>query len=196
MRKPDFIRQVADTFRSQSKLKAMSNGSMRWFRKMAYEKGGDESELTSMKSRHVKTMSLGKMYFFAYDPKTKKQLPYYDRFPLILPFKVTGKGFMGLNLHYIPPMERAKILSKLVEFATDKRYDEKTRMILSYDLLNLAAKKYAPLKPCVKQYLYGHVRSRFVRIDFDEFMYAVFLPVENFAKQNKTAVWKESLKQI
>ena len=38
-----------------------------------------------------KTM-IGRMYFFFYDPKTKETLPYYDRFPLVLPVKRDRKS--------------------------------------------------------------------------------------------------------
>ena len=34
----------------------------------------------------------GHLYMFAYDPKLKKELPYYDRFPLVFPFSKTPDG--------------------------------------------------------------------------------------------------------
>ena len=48
----------------------------------------------------------GRMYNFQYDPKTKKQLPYYDRFPLCIPVQPAKKGFHGMNLHY--PLRRQR----------------------------------------------------------------------------------------
>lgn len=36
----------------------------------------------------------GQMYMFYYDPKHKKTLPYYDRFPLIIMVGPAEGGFM------------------------------------------------------------------------------------------------------
>ena len=44
----------------------------------------------------------GHMYMYFYDPKTKADLPYYDRLPLIFPYKSVKGGFYGLNMHYLP----------------------------------------------------------------------------------------------
>ena len=44
----------------------------------------------------------GHLYLFMYDPKLKKTLPYYDRFPLVFPYAKTPDGFIGLNMHYLP----------------------------------------------------------------------------------------------
>ena len=46
------------------------------------------------------------MYNFSYDPN-KKQLPYYDRFPLCIPVQPYTDGF-GMNLHYIAPNIKAQ----------------------------------------------------------------------------------------
>ena len=60
--------------------------------------------------------SLGKMYFYAYDPKTKAKLKHYDTFPLVFPVKKFSDGFLGLNLHYLATwwdvLECAKNLDK------------------------------------------------------------------------------------
>ena len=72
-----------------------------------------------------KTM-IGRMYFFFYDPKTKETLPYYDRFPLVLPVKRYIDGFLGLNLHYIHPKYRIILLDKLsISFLNNDKWDEK-----------------------------------------------------------------------
>ena len=46
---------------------------------------------------------IGNLYLFLYDPKTKNQLPYYDTFPLVYPYRKAEGGFVGYNLHYLPP---------------------------------------------------------------------------------------------
>ena len=146
-----------------------------------------------MKDRdRLKNKSLiGRMYFYFYDPKTKDTLPYYDKFPLVIPIERYPDGFLGLNLHYISPKQRVLLLDKLSTLLTDHNYDEKTRLRISYDYLARASKMYQA-KPCIKRYLYSHVQSRFLEITADEWDIAVMLPVESFAKAKKNKVWSES----
>ena len=57
-----------------------------------------------------RTGLVGTMQMFFYDPKHKDKLPYYDLFPLIVVVGPAEGGFYGLNLHYLPPILRAKML--------------------------------------------------------------------------------------
>ena len=61
--------------------------------------------------------TLGKMLFYKYDPKFAKKLPYWDMYPLVFPFEKAKGGFYGLNLHYIPPRERAVLMDELKRYA-------------------------------------------------------------------------------
>lgn len=143
------------------------------------------------KSQAVDRVDIGKMYFFVYDPKMKKELPYYDRFPLIFPFKELSDGFMGINLHYLPPRLRAKLMDALYGLVNNKKYDETTRLNLSYRILNGAA-RYRFFKPTVKRYLLEKVRSRFIEVNAEQWDMALFLPVEQFSKASKSKVWSDS----
>ena len=40
---------------------------------------------------------LGKMFFYKYDPKFAKKLPYWDMYPLVFPFERAKGGFYGIN---------------------------------------------------------------------------------------------------
>lgn len=138
---------------------------------------------------------VGKMFFFFYDPKTKEKLNYYDKFPLVIPIEQYSDGFLGLNLHYIDPKQRIILLDKLSDFANNKKFDQTTKLRLSYDLLKAASKIYE-MKPCTKRYLFKHVSSRFVQIDADEWDIAALLPFENFSKATKQKVFSESRKMF
>ena len=143
-----------------------------------------------------KTMiKLGYMYLFGYDPKTKEDLPYYDRFPLIFPIQLYGDGFLGINMHYLPYNYRAKLMDALYTLSTSRMYNEKTKLRLTYDILN-GASKYKYFKPCVKRYLYSHVQTKFMMVPSDEWDVALFLPLESFAKRNKGFVQRESRAMI
>ena len=131
---------------------------------------------------------LGKMFFYKYDPKFAKKLPYWDMYPLVLPFEKAPGGFYGLNLHYIPPRDRAVLMDNLNQYASNNKYDKTTRLELSYRLL----KRYGRAVPCVKRYLGDRIVSQTVRIDADEWEIAIFLPVERFQKASKGEVWADS----
>jgi len=134
---------------------------------------------------------IGRMYFYYYDPKTKDSLPYYDRFPLVIPIERYPDGFLGLNLHYLHPKRRIILLDKLSTILNNHDYDETTRLRISYDFLKRASKIYEAT-PCIKRYLSSHVQSRFLEITADEWDIAVMLPVESFAKASASKVWSES----
>ena len=134
------------------------------------------------------------MYFLFYDPKTKDSLPYYDRFPLVIPIDRHPDGFLGLNLHYIPPKDRVILLDKLSTTLNNKDYDDTTKFRISYAYLSAASKAYEAT-PCIKKYLFRNVESRFLEITADEWDIAVMLPVERFQNTNKEKVFRESRKK-
>lgn len=139
------------------------------------------------------TLQIGGMYLYKYDPKYKKTLPYYDTFPLVLPFNRDNDHLWGLNLHYIHPQLRVKMLDQLIKFRTDRNMSESSKLQLSWGLIK-GVSKLAPAAACVKQYLWDHIRSRFLEIPMKDWYTAVLLPVEGFVKANKTTVYAASIK--
>lgn len=134
---------------------------------------------------------IGKMYFYFYDPKTKERLPYYDRFPLVIPIEEYKDGFLGLNLHYIHPKSRINLLDKLSDTANNSRYDKTTKLKLSYDYLKSASRAFEA-KPCIKRYLFNHIQSRFLEITADEWDIAALLPMESFVGATTSQVHNQS----
>lgn len=178
-------------------IPARTQGARDWFRETA-EKIRTVNERTLMKgdnARLTSTPIIGSMYMFNYDPKWKDELPYYDRFPLVFPFRKVPGGFYGLNLHYLPPPLRAKLMDALYDYANNTRYDETTRIKLNYQLLTSIA-KLRFFSPCVKHYLNEHVRSRFLYVYPSEWDIALFLPTERFTKQSKVTVWNDSKRML
>lgn len=136
---------------------------------------------------------VGRIYHYFYDPKHKDTLPYYDRFPLTMMVAPAQDGFYGLNLHYLHPMTRAALLDKLMDVATNKRYNDRTRLRINYEILN-RAKEYREFRPCFKHYLTKHLKSKVVLVPASEWDIAIFLPTEQFKGSTKTKVWTESKK--
>jgi len=133
----------------------------------------------------------GKLYMYVYDPKLKAELPYYDRFPLVFPFKSTPDGFIGLNMHYLPYQLRISLLDNLLVFRTNRRMDETTRLKYSWQVID-GVSRFKAAQPCVKQYLTGHIRSQFRQIVAEDWATAMLLPVERFIGANKQEVWADS----
>lgn len=123
-----------------------------------------------------------------YDPKWKDELPFYDRFPLVFPFRVESDRFWGINLHYLPLRPRAILMDALYDLKNNDRYDTSTKLKMSYQTLNNAS-KFKYFKPCVKCYLFSHMKSQFMYINPTEWDVALWLPTEKFTKATKTQVW-------
>ena len=146
---------------------------------------------------------VGRMVTFQYDPKGKDALPYYDIYPLVFVIDVDREGFLGLNLHYLPPVLRAKLMDGLWDFVP-KHQDE---TLEDTDKLSgqMTFKPYQTLKrirslryfrPCLKRYLNSNVMSRLVQIYPDEWNNAVFLPTQRFKKKGPSTVYKDSYAKI
>ena len=120
------------------------------------------------------------MNLFWYRPKTAKKLPYYDMFPIVLPFKKHKDGFTGINFHYLPIYMRIKLLELL-----DAGYGDEDKGRLQVFWNDLSRLKLA--RPIVRRYLAPNVKSLFLHIALEDMFVAILLPVEKFAKGNWTA---------
>ena len=188
--------QILEKGARQGYIPAKTQTGRDWFRDIAKSTTTTGAKLmASEKSALTGKIEIGRMYAFFYDPKHKKTLPYYDRFPLIFAFDYASGGFMGINLHYLPYVLRAKLMDELYSLSSNKTYNEKTKLRLSYDILNGTA-KFKYFKPCIKHYLNTHVQSRFLEVGADKWDIALFLPVERFAKKGKQAVWSDSRRMV
>jgi hypothetical protein len=143
----------------------------------------------------------GQMYLYFYHPKGMDTLPYYDIFPLCLPFSRDSETFTGLNFHYLPVKMRMVLLKNLLSFATSKTLDEKTRLRLQWDFIS-GISRFRGVDAAVKKYRYDHVQSQFLFIPSDQWFNALLLPVERFrvgqgmSYINKQIIWKDSLSVI
>ncbi len=186
----DILRNAVDTTTAQE-------NSRMWLREQAQSvrQVNNPRNILQKNERLVTNVSIGRMYLFMYDPKTKEDLPYFDRFPLIFPFqKVTG-GFYGVNMHYLPHVLRARLMDALYTVANNKANDDTTKLRLSYQVLNTAS-KFRYFKPCVKHYLNSHVKSRFLWVPAEQWDTALFLPLERFVGANKQQVWRDSRRMV
>jgi len=180
-------------------IPAQTNKARNWYRNAAKTYGsvkdGQFFGKSSDKDRMASRPMIGGMYMYEYMAKGRKTLPYYDRMPLIFPFKMVKGGFYGLNMHYLPLPLRAKLMDALYETTNNKAYDETTKLKINYQILSKAS-KFEPFKPCVKRYLTSQVQSRFMYVYPSEWDIALFLPTERFTGATKSQVWAQSKKKI
>lgn len=170
--------------------------SVRWFREKIKDMG-TPAPRELIREGVVRTRPrFGHMNMFLYSPKYKDDrniLPYYDRFPLIMPIMPEGGGavsesFVGLNFHYLSIPMRLKLLNVISEFANNDKFDETTQIRLTWNKI----KRNRLVQPCVKKYLMSNVRTPFRVINAEEMMTAVLLPVQDFRHATDTQVYADS----
>jgi hypothetical protein len=187
---------LLDVFeRNKYDLAKVAQRSRGWFdgqvRLLAKQNITPNKVLRSEPEQLVTRITPGHLYMYGYDPKTKADLPYYDRFPLVFPYAKTADGFMGLNMHYLPYHLRIFLLDKLMVYKSNNRLDETTKLKYSWQLIE-GVSRFKPAHACIKQYLIGHVKTQFRQIPSDDWATAMLLPVEQFVGASKQKVWRDS----
>lgn len=144
----------------------------------------------------VYPIHVGRLCMYYYNPKLQKTLPYYDRFPLTMPIEIYSDGFLGLNFHYLPPRQRAILMDQIMtRVIKNTHLNKKQRIFLSYRIMKLTVK--APqFLPCIKRYLYSHLRSKIYVLEPESWNMALFLPLERFEKASMARVHNESMRKI
>ena len=163
-----------------------------WYRNKIKEFGTPTSLDLIRDGKQAGNPFFGRLNMFFYDPKLKKKLPYYDTFPLVLPLERYSDGFLGINFHYLPIPLRIRLLDRLVDFSSNTKFDESTKLNVNYT----GVKNIKLVKPTLHRYLSGRVKTDFRRIDADEFTVATLLPVQRFAKASERVVYKDSREMI
>lgn len=172
-----------------------------WFRDKALQVTSKNTNITrlvnkqSSKANAVPNVRIGRLVMYRYDPKWKDELPYYDRFPMIFPIELYDNGWLGVNMHYLPPVYRARLMDALWDTANNASYDETMKLRVSYEIMK-SASQFKYFKPCIKRYLTTHIRSPLMEIDVNEWDYALFLPLARFAKARQRQVWDDSINMI
>lgn len=162
-----------------SKLRKSGKEPYQWYRNRIKELGTPSQAQLIRDGKITGRVNFGALNMFIYDPKLKNKLPYYDTFPLVLPIERYRDGFLGINFHYLPYALRAQLLSRLDPNA-------------NYSAL----KNVRLVKPTLKRYLNSNVRSRFRKLEEEDFMTAIMLPVQRFRKSSASKVWSDSRKVI
>ena len=191
------LTKLADE-RNGFELEQYSIKSLKWFTSKINNLKNPRAlanQIRKETDRNTNRFLIGGLYFFYYSAKYDDRLPYWDAFPLVLPLERYGDGFLGMNLHYLPPRIRAGFMDKLMNFAIYDDNDEIKRLRVTYDIIS-ASRRYKEFRPCVKRYLYKNIASKLLKVEPNEWETAVFLPVHQFQKAKVNEVWRDSIQEI
>lgn len=177
---------VEVSIKKDEDLKKWKDKSIKWFSNQMDQVATNVAKGIAQPSPSIE---LGGMYNYFYDPKTKDKLPYWDEFPLMIPIRISRKGFLGLNLHYLPLEERIQFLDALMDF------EVQDNIRMKYDMLKNINRLRA-FKPCLKQYLWSHVQSVFYEVPVDKWQFAIFLPTARFKNDSKSNIYRDSIDKI
>ena len=163
-----------------SKQIKTGNEPYRWYRNRIKELGTPNTAELLRSGKLAKRPHVGFLNMYIYAPKFKDTLPYYDTFPLIMYLKPAEGGFYGLNFHYLPYALRARLLDAAGQDKLDVNAVSRSRLT----------------KPTIKRYLFGYLRSMCLKIEPEDNLTAIMLPVQRFKKASDNTVWGNSRKMI
>jgi len=155
--------------------------SLQWFKDKVDETTGRKRTDPNHMFQRSGTPQIGKMFLFYYDAKYKNTLPFFDKHPLVFPIEMYGDGFLGINLHYLPPLARVSLLRSLDIIKNNDKYNDTTKLVVSYKTLKAFATQFAGYDQCIKRYLYGHVKSSFHEVYPADWEKAAMLPLQNWS---------------
>ena len=164
--------------------KEASDKSNSWFKKQTLKLNTKSYSARQIIGREpdgfeaVSKISVGSMYIFEYRAEHAAKLNYWDRFPLCLPLYGNRTHFTGINLHYLPPIGRAKVL--------DVFTDPRTANALAKSKL---------MQPCIKQYIIKNINSKIMQVDSEDWVGTLMLPIESFIGASSAYVWQESYRK-
>lgn len=183
---------------SPDEREALKTQSMGWLNLKVKALKQNEENLSFILNKYKETPAIGGMFFYTYDAKGKDELPYWDKFPLILLLEDQGNHFLGLNFHYLDYETRLKIISN-IPASYDKTKNMKTANI-TYSQVK-SSSKYKDLKQyCIKKYIKNNVVGKILPVEAHEWIFAASLPVADFVKKGtkiknvKRDVWGKSKK--
>lgn len=157
--------------------------SMEWFRRrIRKDRIRDFDQVTEgFKRARIKE---GEMVTYRYNPLMKRKLPYYDTQPLIVILETYLDGWLGINVHYLQPMIRAKLFYTL-------QYEKRNMEELAEQL-----KKHPLCYPAIKRYKAEKVLGEATLIPRSEWDIAIQLPYEKFVGDSLKSIWNKSNSQI
>ncbi|AXF41530.1 DNA end protector protein [Acinetobacter phage SH-Ab 15599] len=175
--------------------KVYNDEAVEWFRKRVSKDLKVQAEKiidanSGYKKRTPKAtarLSTSSLYTFEYKAESPgSDLGFYDRFPMCFFFNSykskEGKTIiLGLNLHYLTPMQRAQLLKALMKIKNAKGIDMGRRLNLEWQtIVSVAGTKIA--EAAVHAYRADRFLSHTVEVAPEDYIVAAFLRSERWVK--------------
>lgn len=140
-----------------------------WYRDRVFEKSPDQiiteersDEIGDVLIRDTNRTTtfpmLFNLMFYKYRAITRKDLPYYDKYPLAFVLEMDARSFFAVNLHYNSPEQRIGLVNSLLE------------------------DKIPKFRKGAHKYLISEVRSPYLILAQQEWQTMCLLPVEEFVR--------------
>lgn len=151
--------------------------SLKWWndRISPHQKKGILPEDYQKMERRV--IKVGSLITFSYNAKHADKLAFWDKYPCVILFNDFDGFFMGLNLHYIPPVFRKTVLAKVIEINKMKIRNDQ-RFVLSWEQLKMFIKRNG-LELAIRKYIKGRM-SNVDYVKGTEWRYVAEIPSEKF----------------
>lgn len=175
--------------------------SAQWYQDQVKRLVGTQYQATRFQQDYSENqtsrMLPGRMYLINYmNPvgKGTPALPYYDMFPLILPFNIESNHITAINFHYLHPVSRVILLEKLSAFKIGDT-DIQTRIRADWGILSNFA-RFREVKPSVKRYVKSRIKGKYLFIQPEDWTTAAVMPMEGFRGASKQQVYLESNRKM
>ena len=137
-----------------------------------------------------KRLVYGNIYLFGYLPKMKSELPYWDALPMIMLLDRGGGSILGINLHYIPWINRMQFVKRVMAVGRRIRYEDIKKAWNSAKIPGA----FAYLS--IRRYLLPHIKTNIKVFGKDNWEPAVKNIMPKFKKAKDQAIYAEMRKQL
>lgn len=184
---------------AKNQLNQNNKDALSWLRTSVFniktlnKKGKDADYLTFLKDpkANLRTKLIGQVLLFRYKPESRTKI--YDKFPLVLVLFYKKGGFVGINLHYIPPKDRLKLIllmnNVILKLTTKDR--QKTRIKILSILNKKIFSKYKNV--LINNYNTKNIMGKAKVTTPEEWTIFAFLPV--FKGINPSKLYSEIIKE-
>jgi hypothetical protein len=166
--------------------------SLRGINRNQKGKLSDYRDILLNKDRNLKRRLLGQVVLFNYRPSSR--VKFYDKYPLVIITDVSGTGFSGINLHYIPPVDRIRMILLMGSMVFNRK---------ETDIQKIRVKILSLLNKKIFAKYYGTVFNNYTTKNIlgkpkitipEEWTHFAFLPV--FKGINPSQLYSEILKEV
>jgi len=190
------VRRITAAARRQG-IDPTSAKATYWLKENLEKIGPVKREPILKKGISAQSIEPGHFYFFAYIPKGKSELPFYDEFPLVFVMNYQKGGFLGVNFHYLEMNYRAWFINGLVKYADTTQWNLNPDAEIDAEYPDFKADpRLRFYRPTIKSYKYNCIVSNVAMVPPSEWKTAIFMPLERFAKMSSNEVYKWSRNQI